>query len=265
MNTHAQEAARLVWAHWSAGTKLDELPAALRPADLAAGHAVQAQLPAAAGRQVLGWKIAATSSAGQAHIGVSGPLAGRLLAGQVHEEGSPLSLAGNGMRVAEPEFVFRLGRDLPPRAAPYVLAEVMDAVDALHTGLEVPDSRFGDFVRAGHAQLLADNACAHQFVLGPAAAPAWRGLDLRSHRVHARVSHADGSATVREGSGEAVLGDPRAALLWLVNELRSLGLTLAAGQCVTTGTCMTPLALQAGDRVQADFGVLGQVGARFVA
>ena len=43
------------------------------------------------------------------------------------------------------------------------------------------------------------------------------------------------------------------------------GLGLRAGQFVTTGTCMPPLAIAPGDRVVADFGVLGQVSAAFTA
>jgi 2-keto-4-pentenoate hydratase len=61
-----------------------------------------------------------------------------------------------------------------------------------------------------------------------------------------------------------VLGDPRTALTWLVNELRGLGLILEAGQFVTTGTCMKPLEIEPGDAVTADFGVLGAVSLRAV-
>ena len=60
--------------------------------------------------------------------------------------------------------------------------------------------------------------------------------------------------------GSAVLGDPFVALQWLANEVSSLGLALEAGQFVSTGTCMSPLAVAPGDRVTADFGVLGRVG-----
>lgn len=259
----ATQAAALLWQHRQAGSKLAALPAGLRPADADAGHAIQAQLPAVARDAVAGWKIAATSSAGQAHIGVSGPLAGRLLAATVVGDGASLSLAGNGMRVAEPEFVFRFGTDLPPRARPYTVDEVLGAVAALHTGIEVPDSRFADFVNAGEAQLLADDACAHQFLLGPATAADWRALDLSRHAVQATVDPADGRRWLREGSGAAVLGDPRLALAWLANDLRQRGLGLQAGQFVTTGTCMPPLAIAPGDRVLADFGALGRVTARF--
>jgi 2-keto-4-pentenoate hydratase len=62
-----------------------------------------------------------------------------------------------------------------------------------------------------------------------------------------------------------VLGDPRVALTWLVNRLSSLGVTLEAGQAVTTGTCMPPLEIEAGDAVRADFGPLGQVALRVSA
>jgi len=263
MTLDTQATARLIWNHWQAGTKIDALPAALRPADEAQGHAVQALLPSVDARHVLGWKIAATSSVGQAHIGVGGPLAGRILSGQVDADGGTQSLRGNGMRVAEPEFAFRFGVDLAPRQAAYTVDEVLAAVDTLHPAIEVPDSRFADFVHAGEAQLLADNACAHRFVLGPATTTAWRGLDLATHRVQGRVLSGGVCRLQRDGDGSAVLGDPRVALTWLANELSRLGVGLAAGQFVTTGTCMVPLALEPGDWVQADFGILGQVSARF--
>jgi 2-keto-4-pentenoate hydratase len=79
------------------------------------------------------------------------------------------------------------------------------------------------------------------------------------------VTQANGNTWRREGSGAAVLGDPRVALTWLVNELSGLGITLEAGQFVTTGTCMTPLEIEPGDSASADFGVLGQISMRFAA
>ena len=114
----AHDAARLLWRCRQAGTVIDALPAELRPNDAAAGHAIQAQLPKVAGMPVVGWKIAATSAAGQAHIGVGGPLAGRILDCFVEPLGATLSLAGNRMRVVEPEFAFRLATPLPPRSTP---------------------------------------------------------------------------------------------------------------------------------------------------
>jgi 2-keto-4-pentenoate hydratase len=256
-----EAAAALLWQHWREGRRLPALPAELQPETRAEGYAIQARLEARDGRPLFGWKIAATSAAGQAHIGVDGPLVGRILAGQVFPAGATVPLGANAMLVAEPEFVFRMARDLPPRAMPYTQAEVMDAVGTLHLGIEVPDSRFEDFAAAGGPQLIADNACAHQFILGPEAPAGWRDLDLAAHPVSATV----GERYARDGIGANVLGDPRAALCWMANELSAHGVTLAARQYVTTGTCMVPLGIQGGDTVSADFGVLGRIAVRFIA
>ena len=256
----ARQAAALLWQHRNAGTTLDTLPAALRPADIAAGHAIQAELPAVSGQPVAGWKIAATSAAGQAHINVGGPLPGRILASFVYAVGEPVPLQGNRMRVVEPEFAFRLGADLAPRDRPRTQEEVFAAVASLHPAFEVPDSRFGDFTVVGAAQLLADDACCGNFVFGSAASDGWRDADLRGARVHATVHDASGVLRyAREGDGSAALGDPRVALTWLVNELASRGIGLTAGQFVSTGTCMVPLAVTPGDRVSADYGRFGKI------
>jgi 2-keto-4-pentenoate hydratase len=256
-------AAQTIWQHWQSGQVLSALPETCRPLTAEQGYAAQAQLPIVSGRAVLGWKIAATSANGQAHIQVDGPLAGRLLSGQVFDNGATVPSAGNRMRVAEPEFAFAMGQHLLPQAAPYTPDQVMAAVAALHPALEVPDSRLAPFTAAGQAQLLADNACARHFVLGPAAPDAWRTLDLSTYPVHARVEHGATLRYTREGNGGHVLGDPRMALTWLANQLSRLGIPLQKGQVVTTGTCMVPLELEAGDKVRADFGPLGCVNMTF--
>jgi 2-keto-4-pentenoate hydratase len=136
--------------------------------------------------------------------------------------------------------------------------QVLDAVGTLHPAIEIPDSRFSDFVSAGAAQIIADNACAHLFVLGPPATANWRALDLVEERP---VITLGGKQFI--GHGKNVLGDPRIALAWLANELSLLGVTLRAGQIVTTGTCHPPLPIQSGDLFAADFGVLGKVSVGF--
>jgi 2-keto-4-pentenoate hydratase len=251
-------ASRSLHDHWRSGTKLANLEASLRPSDRAEGYAIQAEIENYSPASLFGWKIAATSEAGQKHINVDGPMAGRILSETVIPDGGTASMAGNEMRVGEPEFAFRMGRDLPPRSQPYTVREVLDAVDTLHPGIEIPDSRFSDFVSAGYAQIIADNACAHLFVLGAPTTANWRALDLVEERP---VIMLRGQRYV--GHGKNVLGDPRIALAWLANELRGLGVTLKAGEIVTTGTCHPPLPIQSGDLVEADFGGLGKVSVAF--
>jgi 2-keto-4-pentenoate hydratase len=251
----ARMASDMLYRHWQDQTRLEALPQDLRPSTRADGYRIQAHLETCTSRPLFGWKIAATSAAGQAHIGVDGPLAGRLLAERVIEDGGVCPLGNNLMKVAEMEFAFRMAADLPPRPAPYSQAEVMAAVGSLHPAIEIPDSRYDDFAAVGAAQLIADNACAHRFVLGAATTAAWRDIDLSRHAVRAL---ADG-APAGEGSGANVLGDPRLALTWLANELSQHGVTLRAGEAVTTGTCVKPVTIAAGMRISGDFGVLGRV------
>ena len=270
-----RNASDLLWDCWQNGRRLASIPEDIRPRTREEGYAVQALLEERSAGPLFGWKIAATSAAGQKHINVTGPLAGRLLQERVidlsrrsrdaakAENGAELPFGVNHMKVAEAEFAFRMGGDLPPRPEPYSVDEVLAAVATLHPAIEVPDSRFDDFTIVGAPQLIADNACAHQFVLGPATTADWRALDLVEHRVTGSAIGTAGDLT-REGRGANVLGDPRVALAWLVNELFGLGLTLKAGEVVTTGTCLVPLPIQAGIEVTADFGSLGSVSARIV-
>ncbi|MBR0898572.1 hydratase [Bradyrhizobium tropiciagri] len=251
-------ASKVLSEHWRAGTKLGALDSAMRPRDRAEGYAVQAQLEKTSREKLFGWKIAATSAAGQKHINVAGPLAGRILAETLIPDRGTASMTGNEMRVGEPEYAFRMARDLAPRTTPYSVQEVLDAVGTLHPAIEIPDSRFADFVSAGEAQLIADNACAHLFVLGPATPADWRAIDLVEERPTITLG---GERYI--GHGKNVLGDPRVALTWCANELRALGLTLRGGEVVTTGTCHPPLPIAAGDVFAADFGAIGKVSVQF--
>lgn len=245
----------LLYRHWSDGTQLEGLPADLRPRDRAEAYRVQACIEDFTSQPLYGWKIAATSINGQRHIGVDGPLAGRILAERVIVDGGVFVLGSNLMRVAELEFAFRMAQDLAPRDAPYSQEEVLARVASLHPAIELPDSRFAHFETAGLAQLVADNACAHYFVLGPAADQDWRALDLAAHPGRAFRN----GELAEAGQGANVLGDPRIALTWLANELSRHGMTLKAGQVVTTGTCVKPLAIAVGERIEGDLGILGKV------
>lgn len=259
-NWAAEEAARLILEAWRANSRIDNLPQECRPKTRREGYRVQAEIARLSGQNVSGWKIAATSQAGQKHIGVDGPLAGRLLERRVFHSGDAVPMVNSLMKVAEVEFAFRMERDLSPRSSAYTVTEVMGAVDTLHPAIEIPDSRYRDFARVGAAQLIADNACANYFVLGPAANVDWREINLVEHAASAYLN----GELAGEGKGANVLGDPRIALAWLANELSESGETLRKGHVVTTGTCLIPVEIHPGDTIVADFGSIGKVEARMM-
>ena len=128
----SREAADLLWDCWNQGRRLTSIPEEIRPRTREEGYAVQALLEERTVSPLFGWKIAATSKAGQIHINVTGPLAGRLLREKAFGSGAELTFGVNHMKVAEAEFAFRMGRDLPPREQSYSVDEVLSAVATLH-------------------------------------------------------------------------------------------------------------------------------------
>jgi 2-keto-4-pentenoate hydratase len=256
--SHIAQAAELLWRTRIEQRRIEVLPDGLRPGTLSEGYAIQDAMVAITAQPVSGWKIAATSQAGQVHIGVTEPLAGRLFKDFILADGAALPAAPLHMKVMEAEFAFRMAHDLVPRAAAYEQAEVCDAVATLHLAIEVPDARFERFAEIGPAQIAADDAFAAWFLLGPQV-PDWRSLDLPAQRVRA----VNNGAVVAEGAGANALGDPRLALTWLANHLSQRGIGLQAGDLVTTGTCITPPAIAPGDRLVAEFAGLGRLAVAF--
>ena len=259
--TDVNDAALVLETHWRSGAKLDVLPEACRPQSREDGYRVASALAGLRRERVAGWKIAATSKAGQAHINVDGPLAGRLYESRIVANGSCISLGANLMKVAEVEFAFRFGYDLPCNSREYSLSEVMSSVASLHLSVEIPDSRYVDFTKVGAPSLIADTACADWLVLGPAIQKEWRNLDLALFAVKG-IKNGHEAAS---GTGSAALGDPRVALTWLVNELCHCADGIKLGTVVTTGTCVVPVAIEVGDEFIADYGELGQLFVMFSA
>ena len=84
-------ASRTLHDHSRAGTKLGGLDEALRPRNRAEAYAVQGKIQNYSKAKLFGWKIAATSEAGQKHINVGGPMAGRILSETVIPDGGTAS------------------------------------------------------------------------------------------------------------------------------------------------------------------------------
>lgn len=253
----ADEAAALLWRLWGSGATVPALPIGCRPTSVDEAWEIQRALDSRAGVGV-GWKIAGTSAAGQRHIGADGPVVGRLYHRCILETDVELNARVLTMRSAEPEFAFRIAQDLEPGETEFLAVDVISAVASFHPAIEVPDTRFSDFPGVGIPSLVADAMCAAFLVVGPPVAH-WRLDELRSVEVVMRRNGVQVSA----GSGEAVLGDPCGALVWLANELRSRGQMLRAGDVVATGAAAPPINIHDGDSIEADFGGRSQVRVGF--
>jgi 2-keto-4-pentenoate hydratase len=162
------------------------------------------------------------------------------------------------MRVMEPEFGFRMARDLPPRDSRRSADEVAEAVEGVMPGIEIVDSRYESWTTVGTPSLIADNACHAAWVKGELVT-GWKAIDLAAQTVRLEI----GGQLKGSGSGAAVLGHPLNALTWLANVLNSRGGGLRTGDYVTTGVTTDIYMAERGDIVRADFGPVGHVEVAF--
>ncbi len=236
------------------GLVLDALPEAVRPATLAEGYAIQDRVRQRWGERVVGWKIGATAKLVQEKFGVDEPFAGPFFAATTFASPAATPAAAYHHRAIECEFAFRFGKALPARIAPYSRADIHRAIDAVIPAIEIVGPRFKDLLFGRAPTAVADCAINAGFVLGAACAD-WQAIDFKAHAVRLSVN----GSVVAEGTGAAVLGDPFHVLDWAVNHLSRRGITLEAGQIISTGTTTGIVVLASGERACADFGSLGVV------
>ncbi len=234
------EAATLLLDAWRHPARLlPGLPEALRPRDEAQAYAVQHAVSAGLG-EVGGWKVGAAGPDAP-------PSCAPLPLAHLHASPAHLPADTYTLRGIESEIAFRMGRDLPPRAAPYTRAEVLDAIASCHATIEVLQSRFEDDGVLDAPTRLADFLSHGGLVHGPAI-EGWRGRDLAALTVAQEV---DG-ATERTGTANPA-GDMIRLVVWLANEGATWAGGLRAGQFVTCGSWTGKAYVAPGARVRACF------------
>jgi 2-keto-4-pentenoate hydratase len=177
-----------------------------------------------------------------------------------HADGAELPFGRNRMAVAEAEFVFTLGRDLPPRKSECSTEEIALSIQSLHARLEFLDSRFLDFTLPGTAGLIADNACAWNFILGDPTTEKFDPTTLSNDTTSLTIN----GKTVTTDKGCDALGRPLTALVWIANTLSNFGIRMQPGQFVTTGVRGLPTPVKRGDTVCANLGKFGSATATLV-
>ena len=204
----------------------------------------------AAGERLVGAKLGLTSRAKQRVMNVDAPLYGWVTDRMLLPYGEPVELSRFIHPRVEPEIAFLLARPVP---APATVTSVLAATEAVFAAVDVLDSRYENF-RFQLPDVVADNASAAGFLLGPRAVPP-ADLDLR---LLGCVLRADGAVSAT-AAGAAVMGHPAASVAWLVNRLAERGQTLDAGMLVFSGGLTEPVPLQVGVSVTAEIDQLGTI------
>jgi 2-keto-4-pentenoate hydratase len=231
-------------------TPIDDLPAELQPATLEEAYAVQDILAEVYG-PIGGWKV-----------GAPGPDAAPIFAPMplawIAASGSTLAGATWRYRGLEAEIAFLIGEDLPPRATPYTMEEVVAAIASCHPAIEVLESGLIDPAAAARMSMLADLQMHGGFVYGPAIAD-WQSLDFATESVSLAV---DGVVRV-ERTGSNTSGNLMRLLPFLANEGAARTGGLKRGDWITTGSWTGNVQAEANSDVHVHFSTAGSVTLRF--
>ncbi|HYF09325.1 MAG TPA: fumarylacetoacetate hydrolase family protein [Acetobacteraceae bacterium] len=227
-------------------------------ADAAAGYAAQRALAGRLGAvPPAGFKIGATARAMQEYLGIRVPVAGFVMARDIHASPARLAFAGFVEPGVECEIAVRLAHDLPP--APCTRDQAEAAVGEVFPAIEIVERRYADMGALHTPTVVADRMFHRAGVLGAPVA-GWRGLDLGAVRGSMTV----GGRLHGEGVGADLLGHPMEALAWLAGSEGAAAFGgLRAGQVVWLGSVTPPAWLEGPGAVVVEFEGLGRVEAVF--
>ena len=187
---------RLAQQLWqAASTAVVALDDIVAPTSMEEAYAVQAEVTRLSGHAVRGFKVGSTSAEAQRMLGTTEPGSAPVLAPFLLKSPAEVAIVPLQMPAVEGEFAFRLGRALPPREAAYARAESppQSMRGWRHRTRRHPHR--GGLAGKGGLLTTADGGVNIALVVG-AWTTAWRGLDLKTHRVSVQIN---GEA---RGSGE---------------------------------------------------------------
>jgi len=208
------------------------------------------------GDRIVGYKLGLTSKPMQQMLGVDSPDFAPVMASHVHQDGAAMAASDYIAPKLEAEIALVLGADL---SGPDCTAlDVLRATEGVVAALELVDSRVADW-RIKLPDTVADMASSGAIVISGRSVP----IDEVDLRLLGMVFTRDGEV-IATGAGAAALGNPAAAVAWLVRTLHPLGDSLPAGSIVMTGALHAAVPVVAGQTYRAEFDRLGPVTARIV-
>ena len=208
------------------------------------------------GEIVRGHKVALTTQAARAHLGVDEPCFGHILDARIYANGAEVPVAEFADPHCEGEIAFMLGEDLKgPGVTP---TQVMAATRAVLPAIELVDLKVqGDGIRA--ADVIAHQALHGGVIIGSRLIDL-TAVDLQYEGVTVEYNgHLAGS-----GTGAEVMGNPINAITWLANKMAEFDDYLKAGEIIISGSVVIPVRVKPGSHINITFTRLGSVGATFV-
>lgn len=233
------------------GEALKALPDSALPTDKAQAYSAQAALVSRLTEQAgpaVGYKVGCTNATAREMLALDSPFSGRCLANEISTSPATVDSGTLHMVGIEPEIALRLSKDLSPGVL-WTVDEVVQSVDSVMPAIEVVESRFSTWPLMGFLSAIADNGVHRHLILGESLSN-WTRASVENIRVTLTAN----DRVVREGHAMNVDGGPFGVVTWLANHLNAMGVTLKAGEIVSTGVMTDIYDSAAGESLVAQYG-----------
>ena len=165
---------------------------------------------------------------------------------------SPASIPGDTFVtcILEAEVAFRLGREFAPTDGGHSEDAVLGGVSNAYIVIEAPNNRYGGSPEM--PSMAADGVGNEALIIGPEIAD-WQSKELVALDCEILIN-GESVAEGRDGRP-----NPTEILVATVNEINNRGMTVAAGEVITTGAAAVHVPGQAGQEVTIRFPGIGDV------
>lgn len=258
-----EEAEKLYWAEKN-HIQIDPVTLSYPNMDMNDAYAIQSEWvnrKLLDKQKVVGYKIGLTSKAMQRVMKIDSPDYGVLLDDMIFpNEGSIRAGAFTDPQI-EVELAFVLKK--PLFGNDVTVEEVLDATDYIVPAFELIAARsFRVHPETGYTRkiydTISDNAAGAGIIMGnKKVSPAsvnlpWCGAIVKLNDV---IEHT--------GLAAGVLGHPANGICWIAKRFSAHGIGLEPGQVLLSGSFTAPVKVNAGDKVVADYGELGEISVQF--
>ncbi|MCY4619930.1 MAG: hypothetical protein OXD50_15460 [Chloroflexi bacterium] len=165
---------------------------------------------------------------------------------------SPASIPGSDFVncILEAEVAFRVGRDFAPTDGGHSVDDVLGGISNAYIVIEAPNSRFAE--APGMPGMAADGVGNQALIIGPEIDD-WQSKDLVALPCEILIN-GESVAEGREGRP-----NPTEIMVATVNEINNRGMTVSAGEVITTGAAAIHVPGLAGQEVTIRFPGIGDV------
>jgi 2-keto-4-pentenoate hydratase len=209
------------------------------------------------GEQIVGYKVGCTSDAIRNQFGLKEPINGRLMSPHVYKGYKTLNRRSYVNCAIEPEFVFRIRRDLDGEILDRDY--LVDSIEYVSAGIEVHNFKVW-YDPPTSQELIASNGIHASLIVGSDKVPS-NQLDFKTEVFKVfREDH-----LVTEGFASEIMGDPIHSLRWLVSHLSRRGDILRAGQLVIPGSPVKLVEIDNDTTLSIEISKIGTTIAEFVS